>query len=107
MAYRNIRVSDISGTEIDEASAVEIVIRRHPHLDESRRLDASEAEIAGLRTMDDLVSLQVRRANGTVDQVFCTLAGFRQVVPDSALEGATSTRGRRPGYRPRGNSTRR
>jgi hypothetical protein len=99
MGFRSVRVSDISGIELNESEAVNVVIRDHPK-SEPRQFDASQEELKALKTVGNLVSLEYRFADGTSQDVFVTATEFAKLVPDDKLSGFDAVRGRRKGFRP-------
>lgn len=100
MAYKSVRVSDLSGTEASEDDFVTLVVRRHPKLEEPVQIDVLPEEIKGLKSAGDLVVLEVR--NGETTQVVVTLQEFNKLSPkiDDILANADGLRGRRKGFRP-------
>lgn len=100
MAFKSVRVSDISGTEGDDEDFVTVVVRRHPKLEEPVQFDALPDEIKGLKSAGDLVVLEVK--NGETRQIVVTLAEFNKLSPniDAVLANADGLKGRRKGFRP-------
>lgn len=99
MAIKNLVVSDLSGTIIENGDAIEVTIR-HPKFGD-KRLDAIKGELDALKTVDNLVTVEVKQSDGSVSEVFATVAEVAKVVPDEVLEKAPGTRGRRPGFSPK------
>ena len=100
MAFKSIRVSDLTGKEGDDEDFVTVVVRRHPALEEAVQFDALPEELKGLKGLNDLVVLELR--NGSSDQLVTTLAEFNKLSPNinEVLENADGLRGRRKGFRP-------
>lgn len=100
MAYRSVRVSDLSGKEGADSDFVTVVVRKHPALEEPVQFDALPAELKGLKGTADLVVLEIR--NGDTEQVIVTLEDFKKLSPtiDDVLANADGLRGRRKGFRP-------
>src|SRR3954454_23451980 len=102
MAYRQIRVSDLSGEVIDDDKVVTVLVRQHPKLEEARVFDASPDELKGLAPMADVLELELRSPRGTVGTMVLTHEAFALVVGDDKLNSFDSSRGRRTGFRPNG-----
>jgi hypothetical protein len=100
MAIVSRMVSDITGKEGNEEEFVVLTVREHPEIDEPKALDVMPDEIAGMKDAGNLVVVEV--SNGEKKQLIFTLAEFRKVVPDEVLKKARGTRGRRPGWSPKG-----
>jgi hypothetical protein len=100
VAFRSVRVSDISGVEGKDEDFVTVIVRQHPALDEPVQFDALPKEIAGLKGAGDLVQLEIR--NGDTRNLVVTLAEFNKLAPNIAevLANADGLRGRRKGFRP-------
>lgn len=100
MAFKSVRVSDISGAEGKDEDFVTVVVRQHPKLDEPVQFDALPDEIKNLKGAGDLVQLEIR--NGETRNVVVTLAEFNKLSPNIAevLANADGLRGRRKGFRP-------
>lgn len=100
MAFKSIRVSDLTGAEGDDKDFVTVVVRQHPELEEAVQFDALPAELTSIKGIKDLVVLELR--NGETTQVVTTLAEFNKLSPNikEVLENADGLRGRRKGFRP-------
>lgn len=94
------RISDVSGDELDESTYVNIVVKSHSKLDESKQIDVSEAEAKSIKTVNGLVELELRPANGPSVTVFATQTELHKVAPLDVLLKADGTRGRRKGWTP-------
>lgn len=93
------RVSDVSGKELD-SNYVNVVIKGHSKIDESKQIDVSDAEAKSIKTVDGLVELELRPAKGESRTVYCTEEELAKVVPLDVLQYADGLRGRRRGQRP-------
>lgn len=101
MAFKSIRVSDLTGAEGTDDEFVTVVVRKHPALEEPVVFDAKPAELTGLKSADQLVILEIKNG-GEPTQVVTTLTEFGKLSPNIAdvLKNAPGVRGRRPGFRP-------
>ena len=79
-AYRNVRVSDISGETLAEDQLVSMVVRSAPGLDKPRQLDCSPAEVARLVRLEDLVELEITHEDGRFERAIRTLLDFSDLV---------------------------
>lgn len=95
MAFKSIRVSDLTGKELADDDVVTVVVRS-----ENKVFDASAEELASIKRLANVVELELRHANGDTEQVICTQAEFDKVVSADVLAKADSTRGRRTGFSP-------
>lgn len=98
MARKVVLVSDLTGTEADESEFISLIVRQHPSIDSPKQLDVLPAEVATLKSVKDLVVIELK--NGESTEVVMTLAEFRKLCPDETVKGAAGTRGRRPGFSP-------
>jgi hypothetical protein len=100
LAYRSVRVSDLTGKEDSDDKFVTLVVRKAPGLVEPVQLDVLPSEIAGLKGAGDLVVLEIK--NGETTQLVVTLSEFKKLSPDieAILAKADGLRGRRKGYKP-------
>lgn len=101
MAYRSVRISDLTGAEGKDEDFVTLAIRRYPGLEEPVQIDVLPAEIKGLKAASDLVVLEVRNG-GEPTQLVTTKAEFDKLSANISeiLANADGLRGRRKGYRP-------
>lgn len=101
MAFKSIRVSDLTGAEGDDEKFVNVIVRTCPGLDEPVQFDALPEELKGLKGIKDLVVLELKTGENT-QQLVTTLAEFNKLSPDinTVLENADGLRGRRKGFRP-------
>lgn len=101
IGYKTVRTSDLSGVDLKDDEVVTVAVKSHPELSEGGKVfDASHDELAGLKPVTNLVSLELRYADGTTKEVMVTRADFAKVVPEEVLKKADSLRGRRTGFRP-------
>lgn len=100
MAFKSIRVSDLTGAEGDEDKFITVVVRKHPELEEPVQFDALPEELKSLKALKDLVVLELK--NGSTEQLVTTLTEFNKLSPNigEVLENADGLRGRRKGFRP-------
>lgn len=100
MAYRSVRVSDLTGKEDSDDKFVTVVVRSHPDLEEAVQFDALPDELKGLKSAGNLVQLEIR--NGDNKQLVVTLEDFNKLSPkiNDVLKTADGLRGRRKGFRP-------
>src|SRR5438128_1006842 len=91
-------VSDITGKEASEEEFISLVIRQHPKIISPRQLDVLPEEVKNLKSADNLVVIEIN--NGTKVEAVMSLAEFQKLVPDSVVEKAPGTRGRRLGTTP-------
>ena len=100
VAYRSVRVSDLTGKEDSDDKFVTLVVRKAPGLVEPVQLDVLPSEIAGLKGAGDLVVLEIK--NGETTQLVVTLSEFKKLSPDieAILAKADGLCGRRKGYKP-------
>ncbi len=102
MAFRQIRVSDLSGEVIPDDKVVEVTIRSHPDLEDAKRFDSQPAELKDLRAMEGLVELELKSPSGATGTMYILKEDFDAVIPPEKVKAFDSTRGRRSGYRPNG-----
>lgn len=100
MAYKSVRISDLTGKEGKDEDFITLIVRQHPSLDEPVQIDVLPNEIKSLQNADDLVILELRNADD--EQLVVTLEDFNKLSPkiDEILASADGLRGRRKGYRP-------
>lgn len=100
MGLQTVRTSDVSGAPLADDKAVKGVIRNHPDSPESKRFDLSVEELATLKTVTNLVEVDLTMPDGSNTKVFCTKAELAKLLPDDKLKGLPNARGREPGFRP-------
>src|SRR3712207_1180241 len=81
IAFRQIRISDLTEEVIDDQNVVEVTIRSPPDLDEAKRFDSQPAELKDLRPMEGLVELELRTQTGTTGTMYILREDFDAVIP--------------------------
>ncbi|MBJ8343978.1 hypothetical protein [Antrihabitans sp. YC2-6] len=101
MGFRSVRVSDVTGNELRKEEVIEVTIREHPALNgPARKFDTSEEELKALKTVGNIVKLEVTRADGNTQDVFATVTEFSKLIPADKLPELDSNKGRRKGFIP-------
>lgn len=102
MAFKSIRVSDLTGAEGEDEEFLTVVVRSHPNLEDPVQFDAKPDELKGLKSAGDLVELELK--NGETQRLVVTVAEFNKLSPNmkDVLANADGLRGRRRGFRPGG-----
>ncbi len=100
MAIKNVKVSDISGVDLKDSEAVRVVIRDHPKLSEDKQFDAAVGEIETLKTVANLVNIEIQYPDGTSKEVAATATELEKVIPLNVLEASDGLRGRRRNFKP-------
>lgn len=102
MAIKSIKVSDIDGS--DNAD-VTVVVREHPAIQSAKALDVTAEQAQALidKAVNDVISVEVRKQDGTATDVLVSLPDLNQWLekPDQVLDAARFLKGRQPGYSPR------
>ena len=98
MAYKQIRLSDVSGVELDDKDAVEVTVK-----EAGRKFDCSAEEIKLFKPVNNVLELELRYASGQVGTVLVSKTEFNKLIPEEKLNSFDSSRGRRSGYSPRTN----
>lgn len=96
MGYRSIRTSDISGEIVEDDQVVTVVVRA-----EGKLFDAKAEELASLKPLTNVVELELRKPDGSSEEVIVSKADFEKVVTAEVLAKADSIRGRRNGFTPK------
>ena len=99
MGYKSIRTSDISGEIVADDQVVTVVVRS-----EGKLFDAKPEELASLKPLTNVVELELRKADGTSQEVIVSKTDFDKVVTAEVLAKADSIRGRRNGFTPKASS---
>lgn len=101
MAFKSIRVSDLTGAEGTDEQFVSVIVRKHPAIEEAVVFDAKPEELKGVKSAGDLVIFEIKNGGEPV-QVVTTVAEFAKLSPNivDVLKSAPGVRGRRPGFRP-------
>ena len=95
-----MRVSDLSGMELDDSQVVTVNVKNAGKI-----FDASVEELKALKTVNNVMELELRYPSGQVSTALVMKAEFQKLVPDDKLESFPSNRGRRPGFSPRMNGS--
>lgn len=95
IGYVQLRTSDLTGEILQEDQVVSVVVRAAGKI-----FDASAQELAGLKTVNNVVELELRHPDGRTEEILVSKASFDQVVSAEVLDKADSIRGRRTGFRP-------
>ncbi|RDH76369.1 hypothetical protein DVS77_21685 [Mycolicibacterium moriokaense] len=95
MGFKSLRVSDISGVELQDNEVVEVNV-----IDAGKKFDAHADELKTLKPVTNVVKLQFRYASGQVADVLVSKTEFDKLIPADKLAGFDSNRGRRSGYSP-------
>ena len=96
MAYRQVRISDLTGVELSDQDAVEVTVKSA-----GKKFDCSTEELKALKPVQNVLELEVRYSSGQVGNMLVSKTEFSKVVSDDKLDGFDSSRGRRSGYSPR------
>lgn len=94
-------LSDLTGEDIAEDHRVKLVIRRHPAYVGPVVLDAQEDELEGLKTVDEIVELEIQPAGGNESPsrtLMVELSAFKGLADDidTILMNAAAAQARRP-----------
>ncbi|WP_153008362.1 hypothetical protein [Rhodococcus pyridinivorans] len=100
MAIKRSKVSDISGTELNELSALRVAVKGHSDVDGDRQIDIAPDELPSLKTVNNLVSLTVYYPDGRTEDLFATSAEVSKWIPLDNLKAADNLRGRRKNAAP-------
>lgn len=103
MALVQRKISDITGAEAPEEAFATLIVRQHPKVDQPKRLDALEEEVANLKPVGDLVVIEVRNPDTSTHEMYVRYADFVKLIPDEVVSNAPGTKGRIPGTRLNGN----
>ena len=100
MALRQVKVSDIDGAE---GADVAVVVRDYPGLDQSKTIDVTPEQRAGLaaKALKNVMTLEIKTDDGEAETILVTKAEFDKWLgePAQVLKNARNTRGRVPGSR--------
>lgn len=102
MAIVQQKVSDLSGQAVPDDQHFKLTVRNHPKVTEAKALDLLMAESEQLKSIVDLVICEGTLPNGETRELYYTYAAFSKVIPDEVVLRARGTRGRQPGFSPRG-----
>lgn len=100
MGIRNVKFSDITGTELKDDDTLRVIVRGHPKVGEDKQLDAATGELDALKTVANLVAVEIQYPDGTSKEVAATTAELEKIIPLDVLQNADGLRGRRKNFRP-------
>ena len=93
-------VSDLSGQEVEEHEAVQLIVRRGPGIDKPIALDALPGELSDLDEAVDIYAVEIKHFNGETKELMVGIKSLKKLVADGNIEAlfetARSTRGRPP-----------
>jgi hypothetical protein len=81
MAVVQIKASDLTGDKGEAEEFGRLVVRRHPALERAVELDVKPAEVAGVKTVGDVVHLGYYEP-GSTQRVARQAPGLRRHVQD-------------------------
>lgn len=96
MGFRQIRTSDLTGNELKDNEVITVTVKSA-----GKVFDASAEELAGLKRLNNVVELDLKHPDGTVETVLCSQTEFGKIVTPEKLESFDQSRGRRAGFSPR------
>lgn len=94
-------VSDLSGQEVDESQAVQLIVRRSPGIDRPLVIDALPDEVQDIGDAPDIYSVEIKPYNGdAARELLVSIKDLKKLATDGNLdalfENARGTRGRPP-----------
>jgi hypothetical protein len=94
-------VSDLSGAEVEENDAVQLIVRKGPGIDRPLVIDALPSEVGDLGDAPDVYQVEIKPYSGEpARELLCTVKDLKKLVQDGNLdqlfENARGTRGRPP-----------
>jgi hypothetical protein len=95
-----MRRSDLSGATGEEKEFGRLVVKGHPAVDGARILDVLPDEVAGIKTVDDVIELEYTPPGGGSSTTYLVRrSDFDELAPDMAqvLAKAPQRAGRRRG----------
>lgn len=95
MAFKSVRISDVTGNELKDEDVVTVTIKGA-----GKVFDSSAEELAGLKRIANAIELEYKHPNGTSETVLVTQAELNKLLPPEKVESLDNSRGRRSGYRP-------
>lgn len=102
IARRQVVVSDLTGKEVDEDEAVQVIFRRGEGIERPVVIDALASEVEDLTDAPGVFVLEIKPVVGnTSTELVVTAAALKKIVPDGDLDAllgksARPTRGRPP-----------
>ncbi|MGB3822483.1 MAG: hypothetical protein WA972_05935 [Rhodococcus qingshengii] len=100
MGIKNVKFSDISGAELKDDDTLRVIVRGHPKVGEDKQLDAATGELDALKTVANLVAVEIQYPDGTSKEVAATATELEKIIPLDVLQNADGLRGRRKNFRP-------
>lgn len=76
-----------------------VVTIRHPKFGD-KKIDAIAGELDGLKTVDNLVVVEITDKAGKETELMCTATELAKVIKDEVLEAAQGPKGRRRNFSP-------
>jgi hypothetical protein len=103
LATKNVQIylSDVSGEEIKGSDRVQVTVRNHPKLEEDKRFDAHLDEMKDIKTVPNLVTLEMSYPDEPPKKIYVTVAELEKLIPTDKMEAFDGTKGRRTGFSPR------
>ena len=113
LGIKNVKFSDISGAELKDDDTLRVIVRGHPKVGEDKQLDAAPfpvaptppldaatGELDALKTVANLVAVEIQYPDGTSKEVAATATELEKIIPLDVLQNADGLRGRRKNFRP-------
>jgi hypothetical protein len=98
LATVTVKASDLTGTQGPDETFGRLVVKGHPAVEGARVLDVLPDEVAGLKTVDDLIELEYTEPGATTPKpLVVRRADFDKLAPNmpEVLEKAPQRPGRR------------
>lgn len=95
MGYRQLKISDLSGEELQDSESVTVVVKSA-----GKVFDCSVEELKALKPLSNVVEVEARYPSGQVSTLLVNKTEFAKVVTDDMLASFDSSRGRRSGFSP-------
>lgn len=86
MGYKSIRTSDIRGEVVEDDQVVTVVVRA-----EGKLFDAKPEELAPLKPLTNVVELELRKPDGSSEEVIVSRADFDKVVTLKSSQRQTAS----------------
>lgn len=100
MGFKSLRVSDISGQELEDSEVVTVTIKSA-----GKVFDAHPDELKVLKAVSNVVELEYKYPSGQVSTVLVPKVELNKLIPEEKLAHLASNRGRRPGFSPNRNGS--
>ena len=98
---RLVTTSDRTGRELSPENHVKIVVRKHPDIERSKRLDVSRWEASRVPGARDNVEYTLQYADGHIETRTCTQEEFDSFIKPNTLAEASAAHGRQKGFTPK------